>query len=208
MAGDIKVVVWMSKGEETRQHIVEQAAALFNRQGFKGTSLAALMKATGLEKGGIYRHFPSKEAIAVEAFDYAWRSASDARLRDLGAIPNSVERLKRFIANFVDWPPSVPGGCPMFNTAVDSDDGNPVLRTHARRALREWLNSLASIIKNGIEMREIRRAIDPRGVAILIISSLEGALIISRLERDREPLLAVQSHLERYLDTEVRLRTA
>lgn len=198
----------MSKGGETRQHIVEQAAALFNRQGFEGASLAALMEATGLEKGGIYRHFPSKEAIAVEAFDYAWRLASDARLHDLNAIPNSVERLKRFIANFVDWNPSVPGGCPMFNTAVDSDDGNPVLRTRARKALREWLNYLASTIKNGIEMREIRSAIDPRRVAILIISSLEGALMISRLERNREPLLAIQSHLERYLDTEVRLRTA
>jgi len=42
-----------------------------NERGLEGTSLADLMEATGLEKGGIYRHFPSKEAVALEAFEYA-----------------------------------------------------------------------------------------------------------------------------------------
>jgi TetR/AcrR family transcriptional repressor of nem operon len=114
----------VSKGEETRRHIVVQAAALFNQHGFEGTSLAALMAATGLEKSGIYRHFPSKEAIAVDAFDYGWRSASDVRMQDLELIPTSVDKLKQLVANFVERSPSVPGGCPMFNTAVDNDDGN------------------------------------------------------------------------------------
>ena len=55
----------MSKGEETRERIVAQAAVLFNQRGVEGTSISDLMEATGLEKGGIYRHFP-KEAVAVE----------------------------------------------------------------------------------------------------------------------------------------------
>jgi TetR/AcrR family transcriptional repressor of nem operon len=194
----------MSKGEETRQHIVSEAAGLFNRHGFEGTSLAALMEATGLEKGGIYRHFPSKEAIAVEAFNYAWRSASNIRMHNLDAIDNSVDRLKRFVANFVERIPAVPGGCPMFNTAVESDDGNPVLRSCARNALRGWLGYLMSTLKAGIDIGEVRREIDPKAAAILIIASLEGALIISRLERDREALLAVQSHLDAYLEAQVR----
>jgi TetR/AcrR family transcriptional regulator, transcriptional repressor for nem operon len=46
----------MSKGEETRHRIVTEAAMLFNRRGFEGGSLSELMKPTGLEKGGIYRH--------------------------------------------------------------------------------------------------------------------------------------------------------
>jgi TetR/AcrR family transcriptional repressor of nem operon len=194
----------MSKGEETRQRIVSEAANLFNRHGFEGTSLAALMEATGLEKGGIYRHFSSKEAIAVEAFNYAWQSASNLRMHSLDAVENTVDRLKQFVANFTERSPAVPGGCPMFNTAVDSDDGNPVLRACARNALRGWVNYLVSTVKGGIEIGEVRREIDPRAVATLIISSLEGALIISRLERDREALLAVQSHLEAYLEGQVR----
>jgi hypothetical protein len=49
--------------------------------------------------------------------------------------------------------------------------------------------------------------VDSKELATLIISSLEGALMIARLERDREALVAVRSHLESHLETEVRLTT-
>ena len=61
----------MRSGEQTRENIIRQAAALFNQQGFAGASMSDIMLATGLQKGGIYRHFESKEALALEAFDYA-----------------------------------------------------------------------------------------------------------------------------------------
>lgn len=195
----------MLKGEKTRERIVSKAAQLFNERGLEGTSLADLMEATGLEKGGIYRHFPSKEAVAVEAFDYAWHLAFAARMHDLDSISNSVDKLKQFLTNFVERRPSVSGGCPLLNTAIDADDGNPALREHARKALRQWRDLLSSIISTGVERKEIRRGVDARKLATLIISSLEGALMISRLERDREALMAIQSYLERYLETEVRL---
>src|SRR5208283_5028756 len=70
----------MTKGEQTRREIVRKAAPLFNQKGFAGTSLADLMDATGLQKGGIYRHFSSKEELAAEAFDYAWQKAVSGRL--------------------------------------------------------------------------------------------------------------------------------
>lgn len=197
----------MSKGDQTRERIIAKAAELFNQHGLEGTSMADLMEATGLEKGGIYRHFPSKEAVAAEAFDYAWEEAFQERVRDLGSIPGSVDRLKHIIANFVERRSSVPGGCPLLNTAVEADDGNPVLRERARQALGKWQNLLVLVINEGIERREIRSGVDPKRLATVIISSLEGALMISRLERHRDALLAVRSHLDRYLDKEVRART-
>ena len=194
----------MSRGDDTKQRIVTEAAGLFNQKGFEGGSISALMDATGLEKGGIYRHFSSKEEIAAEAFDYALNIATEARVRDLDRFPNSVDKLKLFIANFVERRSSVPGGCPILNTAVDADDGNPVLRDRARNAFRQWLGRLESIVKDGIKAREIRRGVVPRDVATLIVSSLEGALIISRLERDRQALLSIRSFLEAYLERDVR----
>jgi TetR/AcrR family transcriptional repressor of nem operon len=196
----------MSKGGETRNRIVTEAATLFNQHGFEGGSMSDLMKATGLEKGGIYRHFSSKEQLAEEAFDYAWRAAFHERMHDLDAIPNSVDRLKQFVSNFIERRSSVRGGCPLLNTAIDSDDGNPALRERARKALREWRDLLSLIVRAGIERKEISRGVDANKLATLIISSLEGALMVSRLERDREALLAVQSHLEHYLESEVRFR--
>ena len=198
----------MSKGEDTRVRIIAKAAELFNQRGLEGTSLADLMEATGLEKGGIYRHFPTKEAVAAEAFDYAWEAALQERVRDLDNIPGSVDRLKHLITNFVDRRPTIPGGCPLLNTAIEADDGNPLLRERARRALGKWQNILTSVINEGIQRREIRSGVDPNTLAILIISSLEGALMISRLERNRDALLAARSHLDNFLDKEVRTRSA
>jgi TetR/AcrR family transcriptional regulator, transcriptional repressor for nem operon len=196
----------MTKGEETRQTIVEKAAALLNRRGFSGFSMSAMMEATGLEKGGIYRHFDSKEQLASEAFEYAWQAALGTRMRDLESISNSIEWLRQSIANFVQRRSPIPGGCPLFNTAVDADDGNPVLRQLALRALRGWRDDLVQVVKRGIECREIKRETNPKELADIIISSLEGALMMSRLEGDKEALLAAQSFLNSYLDTQIRLR--
>jgi TetR/AcrR family transcriptional regulator, transcriptional repressor for nem operon len=194
----------MSKGKQTRQRILAEAAKLFNQHGFEGGSMSELMEATGLEKGGIYRHFSSKEEVAAEAFDYAWQAALKARMLDLDRIPDRVDRLKRFVANFVERRPALPGGCPLLNTAVDADDGNPVLRERVQTALHGWRERLSAIVSEGIDRKEIRRGIDANKLATLIISSLEGATMIGRLERNSEALLAVQSHLNAYLDKEVR----
>jgi TetR/AcrR family transcriptional repressor of nem operon len=183
---------------------VEEAARIFNQNGFAGASMSELMQATGLEKGGIYRHFSSKEELAAEAFDYAWKLSSEARMSDLESVPNSVDRLKRFISNFVERRPSVPGGCPLLNTAIDADDGNAILRARAAKALRGWRRRITTIITKGLEKKEIKRGVDAEELASLIISSLEGALMMSRLEKKSDPLLAVQRHLDVYLETAVR----
>jgi len=195
----------MRKGEQTRQEIIRKAAPIFNQRGYDGAALSDLMRATGLEKGGIYRHFSSKEALAAEAFDYAWRETFDSRIQDLNTISNSVDRLKRLVANFVERRGVIPGGCPLLNTAIDTDDGNSVLRERARKALRGWSSYLSSMVSAGIKAREIRPQIDAKKLATLIISSLEGAVMVYRLERNEDALRAVKAHLDSYLETEVRL---
>src|SRR6202163_5113480 len=141
----------MRKGEQTRQDIIRKAAPIFNQRGYDGAALSALMKATGLEKGGIYRHFDSKQQLAAEAFDYAWRETLNARIHDLDTIPNTVDRLKQLVANFVERRGTIPGGCPLLNTAIDSDDGNSVLRERARKALSAWRSYFFSGMGAGIK---------------------------------------------------------
>ena len=74
----------MRKGEQTRQDIIRKAAPIFNQKGYDGAALSDLMRATGLEKGGIYRHFESKQELAVDAFDHAWKISMDARFEGTG----------------------------------------------------------------------------------------------------------------------------
>jgi TetR/AcrR family transcriptional repressor of nem operon len=197
----------MRKGEQTRREIIRKAAPIFNQKGYDGAALSDLMRATGLEKGGIYRHFDSKQELAGEAFDHAWKMAIDTRFEGTEEIPNTVDRLKQIVRNFRDRRSGlVPGGCPLLNTAIDSDDGNPQLRAKARRALGRWLDRLISIAEEGRKRGEVRSDVDSAELATLIASTLEGSSMMSRLQRKDEPLDLACRHLEDYLETKVRAR--
>jgi TetR/AcrR family transcriptional regulator, transcriptional repressor for nem operon len=194
-----------SKGAETRREIIRQAAPIFNRKGFAGAALSDLMSATGLEKGGIYRHFKSKQQLAAEAFDYAWNIAWKLRAEDTEHIANSVDRLQQLVRNFRDRRAGlVPGGCPLLNTAIDADNGNFILRRRAKRALAAWLGHIRSIVEHGKESREIRANVDSATVAATVVSTLEGSLMIGRLQRSDQSIDQACRHLERYLETELR----
>jgi TetR/AcrR family transcriptional repressor of nem operon len=195
------------KGEQTRREIIRKAAPIFNQKGYDGAALSDLMRATGLEKGGIYRHFETKQQLAGEAFEHAWKMAMDARFEGTQEIPNTVDRLKQIVRNFRDRRAGlVPGGCPLLNTAIDSDDGNPQLRARARRALTWLLDHLQSIAEEGRKRSEVRSDVDSAKLATLIASTLEGSLMVSRLQRKEEPLDLACHHLEEYLETKVRAR--
>ena len=197
----------MRKGEQTRQEIIRKAAPIFNQRGYERAALSDLMKATGLEKGGIYRHFESKQQLAAEAFDYAWKLAMDTRFEGTEGISNTVGRLKQIVRNFRDRRAGlVAGGCPLLNTGVDSDDGNPQLREKARRALSSWLERLQTIIEEGQRRGEIPGDVDASELATLIVSTLEGSLMVSRLQRKDDPRNSACHHLEEYLETKVRAK--
>jgi len=185
----------MGKGDLTRQRIVAAAAPIFNRHGFEGASIQALMEATGLGKGGIYRHFDSKEELASEAFRYALSLSIKTHTGDLAHIEGAIAKLEYIVARFVKAPSPMPGGCPLMNTAIDSDDGNSVLRALARDGIADWRNRLSKIVHTGIRAGEIRKDIQPRQIANTIIATLEGALMMSRLEGTKRPLQDARASL-------------
>ncbi len=190
----------MNKGEMTRQRIIEEAAPIFNQRGFVGCSMQDVMEATGLEKGGIYRHFESKEELAAEAFKFAIGEAFRVRRQGADAIENRLERIKYLVRRFVDVPSPVPGGCPMMNAAIDSDDGNPVLRGLAKEAISDWKKRLSVLVREGMERGEIREGTDPRRISNTFVAALEGALMISRLEGNRTAVRDAGAMLEGILD--------
>lgn len=190
----------MSKGTETRNRIIIKSAPLFNRKGYEGCSMQDIVEAVGLEKGSLYGHFPNKEALAVAAFEYAWSETSIARMAKMDAVTNAIEKLKIHVANVVSLP-SFPGGCPLLNTITDSDDGNPALKKVARDALKEWRLYLQSIVKDGQDKEEIWAGVDPEDLATLMISLLEGAMALDRVDRKSGFLEQAGKHLNFYLDT-------
>jgi TetR/AcrR family transcriptional regulator, transcriptional repressor for nem operon len=192
-----------SKGEKTRRNIVAKAAVLFNQRGFEGCSMQDIVDAVGLEKGSIYGHFSSKEELALEAFNFAWADTVQKRLGNLDTVGDAVDKLKLHVKNYVDTP-SFSGGCPWLNLAVDADDGNQALRDRARKALREWEFALVNIVVEGQRRGEIQRDVQPQGIAVLLISTLEGSTAVSRIDKRSQALAYARANLDWFLETAVR----
>ena len=191
----------MSKAQETRSRIIGQAAALFNQQGYAGASMSDLMRVTGLQKGGIYNHFSSKDELALAAFDFA---ANQMQQKFMGALKGKRHTIDRLIAilniyeHLLDDPP-VPGGCPILNTAVESDDTHPALRERAQRAMDAWRNLIQRIVDKGIMRGELRSTIAPDTVATILIATIEGSVMLSKLYGDAAYLERSLDHLKTYV---------
>jgi TetR/AcrR family transcriptional repressor of nem operon len=196
----------MRSGEITRENILRQAASLFNRHGFAGSSMADIMEATGLQKGGIYRHFESKEALALEAFDYAVAIMGRRFAEAVDGKRDAVDRLDAIIGVFAalhDDPP-VPGGCPVMNAGIENDDGNPALRDRARLAMEGLRALILRTVAGGLERGQIRPGTDGEELATVIVATMEGAVALSKLFEDGSHVARAAAHLRRYLEASVR----
>jgi AcrR family transcriptional regulator len=192
-----------SKGAQTRQRIVELAAPVFNRQGYVGASMRDITSATGLEKGGIYNHFGSKEQLALEAYDYAMSIVTGALARSQDGATEAIDKLTRLIRAFSlsARNPVVEGGCPIMNTAIESDDGHEELRDRARHSMTQWHRLIGRIVKDGKADGTVRADVDPYALASLLTASLEGGLMLARLYDDPSHMDHVVEHLVRHVET-------
>jgi len=86
-----------TKGQDTRQDIVEKALQLFSVKGYHNTSVNDLLAATGLTKGGLYGHFGSKEEIWNAAYDRAVEIWQEIAFRGLREVRDPLERVQRLI---------------------------------------------------------------------------------------------------------------
>ncbi len=193
----------MSKGERTRQQLIEKAAGLFNQRGYEATSITEVMAATGLQKGGVYRHFESKEELALAAFDYAVGVMRERFVDALGGLTEPEERLRAIIKVYERIPgdPPVPGGCPMLNAAVEADDANPVLRERAAQVMDDMRRVIKRAVRDGQQSGKIRPDVSPDTVAFVFICTLEGAVMMSKLYGSQAAMRAIVRHLEQYLET-------
>ncbi|MGB3239971.1 MAG: TetR/AcrR family transcriptional regulator [Geitlerinemataceae cyanobacterium] len=192
----------MSKADETRQKIIEQAAVLFNQKGYFGTSMSDVMRATGLGKGGIYNHFQSKDELAIEAFNFAYHCVLDRINAAIAKADSATDKLKALVSVFFEYSdnPPIEGGCPLLNTAVDSDDAHPGLHDRAQHAVNSCRRMVRTMVEEGIANQEISSTVEPDCVATILISTIEGAVMMTRLYGDGIHLKRAVAHLQEYID--------
>jgi AcrR family transcriptional regulator len=192
----------MTKGENTRKYIIKKSAELFNQRGYAGSSLSDITEVTGIKRGGIYRHFACKDEIALEAYDYAVgivnEKFTEAAKEQQSAI-GKIMSLFKVYEQVVEHPPFI-GGCPVLNTAVESDDTHPELRKKAQQSIERMLQYIKGILYEGIQNGELKPNLDTDSLATFIFSILEGGIMLSKLEGNNRHMQFNIECLSKYLE--------
>ena len=191
----------MTKGERTRKEIIRKAAVLFNQKGYAATSLQDLTRATGIQRGGLYNHFQSKEQLAEESFDYAEALLTRRLCLCLKERRHAVERLQALAGAFAElylYEAPFPNGCFVLNTAVEAKQHLPMLREKAQAAMSRLRALVAETVQTGQACRELASHINPDAVASVFIATLEGALLLTVLHDEPVHLERAVAHLHDY----------
>ncbi|HXO76853.1 MAG TPA: TetR/AcrR family transcriptional regulator [Puia sp.] len=172
----------MSKGEDTRQFIIEKAAFLYNQKGIAGTSISDIMEATGLAKGGVYRRFESKEEITLEVFDYLAKRLFDSINTAIKDKVTATEKLVALLDHYYDrLVMAKQGGCPLLNFGVESDDTDPLLRDRVGKGIKAIQDQISRIVADGIKTGEFRGSVDAGQFGIKMFNLLEGTILACRV---------------------------
>jgi len=191
------------KGSKRRTAILASAAPMFNQRGFAGTSIAEILAATALEKGGLYNHFSSKEELAAASFEYAWEAVNAYFARTLHGIESGAPRLRAYVDAFERYVkrPVVLGGCPLVNSAIEADDALPFLRARIRAAFAEQRSFVRHQMVRGVEKGHFASDLDVDASTDFTIAALDGAIVLARGMGSRGSLGRVLGALRTWLST-------
>lgn len=187
--------------DKTRDRILTKSGVLFNTQGYKATSISDITSATGLTKGAIYRHFKNKAVLEKETLFHLSKIMFEklrARIKSEQTAGDKLRSVFKYFESYITNP-EVKGGCPLMNVAIEADDAHPLLRKEAVKILDMFRDSVITILQNGIKYQQIKKDIDLQFYASLIIASLEGAIMMSKLRGNNEDILRVSKHLDQQL---------
>jgi TetR/AcrR family transcriptional repressor of nem operon len=161
--------------QETHARIVRKASVRLREKGAHGIGVADLMKEAGLTHGGFYAHFDSREALVIEAFNYAMNRSTE-RWRKMAEETPPEKRFATIVESYL--------------TALHRDDPGhgcavPTLGPEIARESAKTRKAFAAKLDEMIEMMADQVPELPRKVArqqaIAALSTMAGALVLSRV---------------------------
>jgi TetR/AcrR family transcriptional repressor of nem operon len=190
----------MPKAEATKAWIIEKAARVFNIKGFMGTSLTDIEEVTGLTKGSIYNNFANKDEVALAVFDHNLKTVNTLLEAEMSKYSSAKEQILVYTKVYGTQSLKNPfpvGGCPILNTAVESDDTHPELRKKAAAAVMDWKNKIVNLIEKGVRGKEFKSSINAEETALTIIATIEGGIMISKVTGKLNYLKVVMKSIEK-----------
>jgi TetR/AcrR family transcriptional regulator, lmrAB and yxaGH operons repressor len=180
--------------KDTRERMLETTARLLQHRGYHGTALSDILEGSGAPRGSLYFHFPGgKEELAVEATRASIEGAT-VELRDcLAQARGPAQGVRAYVdaAAQLMRDSDYTFGCPVAPVILDAAAGVEPLAALCRAAFQTWTDMLQDAFVDAGMAR--RRA---ASLALLVVSSIEGLLLIARAYRDVAPLTQGAVELE------------
>jgi len=174
---------------------------LFWEKGYTDTSMADLLKTTGLTKGSFYNAFGSKYDLFVKAllkYDLENRCII---LQELAAMDSPIKSIETFLNSLVDESAEDTNkkGCFIVNTAVDLGSRKDEIRQIIAKGLGEVEAFFKQMIESGQAKKEIPKSVDPQSTAKALMGTVVGIRVLGRGIYDRAALQALTKQSLRLL---------
>ena len=178
-----------TKGQETKQHILQESRRLFTVQGFENTSISQIIAATGVKKGNLYYHFPSKEKLGLAVLEDArnefFKILDDSLTGEtpIDRILNSCDAVNVLMqqSNFV-------GGCLFGNTALEMTDHTSRFGTIIQEVFTCWTDRIEKELHQAVRDGIFVSPLPVAALATAIVAVLEGGIMLSRVYTDKKSL--------------------
>ena len=176
----------VSKGEVTRQMILERALSLASELGLEGVTIGHLASDLSLSKSGLFSHFQSKEALQLQVLDFAALRFVEIVIRPAMACPAGEKRIRAMFESWLEWPKpeALPGGCVFVAAASELDDRFGPLRDRLVELQVRWLSVLAESARQAVAEGEFRPEIDGEQFAHDVYGIMLAFHHAARLLRD------------------------
>ena len=160
--------------KDLKNLLARQIAEVFRREGYEGASLAHIAKATGLQKGSLYHHFPNgKEDMAKAALQVLAHEADEKVSIALCSDKSPREKLKDWAEKLNQFYDHGKNNCIL--GAMVLSGGNQRLGDELKRAFERWINQIACVLTAaGIDAAHAEQR------AKIAIERIQGALILAR----------------------------
>jgi AcrR family transcriptional regulator len=192
----------VSKGDLTRQAVLDEAARVASRVGLGGLTIGTLAASTQLSKSGLFAHFQSKESLQLQLLQHARDRFVDLVIRPALAAPRGEPRVRELFRRWLDWDAdALPGGCLFIAASAEFDDQPGPVRDRLAQDQRDWMDTLAQVFRTGITEGHFRPDADPEQFAY----DLHGAMLAyhhaSRLLGDRDAAVRATRAFEALLSS-------
>lgn len=174
----------------TRERLIESARDLVRRRGFDRTSVSDVLEHSGVGKGSFFHYFSSKEGLGLAVLERDRVEFLAMLDESLGWGGSALERLDCFLdaALQLHRGTGFVGGCLWGNTALEMSDSNSVFADVVAKVFDEWTDRVATVIGEGQVSGEMRADCSAATLARSVVATIEGGIMLSRLQKDEAPL--------------------